>query len=457
MRHQSWSATTAALVMCVVALAWMGVGCGNAAQGTGGGNKATPDTATQQPANGGEAGQDKASPAGEASGSMAQGLMLAISQFAVDENKKVLPKPGPAKLEILVKEGGAWKKTVIEDPDSNVFHKAFAYTPPGGKPGIITLGGMKAMVKFWTKQGDGFKAETLWEKDFGGKFNRMRDAEVADLFGDGKPSMAVATHDQGVVATLRPKDGGGFEIKEIDAEKDTFVHEIEVGDIDGDGAIEVYSTPSEPNRLDGSVQTGRVMRYVPSKGGDPVVVADLGDRHAKEILVTDVDGDGKDELYVAVEAKTEKVESKVRVVSPVEIRRYEAGTDPKEGVVIAKLKDRLCRFLTAGDVDGDGKRELVAAPFSSGLWLLRPGANANQTWGKTLIAKDSSGFEHASILLDLDGDKKDELYVASDRQGEVRRYTWNGEGFDKEVIDTREVPKAVITWNLMPVPTSVLK
>ena len=39
---------------------------------------------------------------------------------------------------------------------------------------------------------------------------------------------------------------------------------------------------------------------------------------------------------------------------------------------------------------------------------------------KELIDAGSGGFEHASILLDLDGDKRDELYVASDNQKEVR-------------------------------------
>ena len=45
------------------------------------------------------------------------------------------------------------------------------------------------------------------------------------------------------------------------------------------------------------------MRYVPAKGEGRFVVADLGLRHAKEILVDDVDGDGRDELYVAVEGE----------------------------------------------------------------------------------------------------------------------------------------------------------
>ena len=77
---------------------------------------------------------------------------------------------------------------------------------------------------------------------------------------------------------------------ELDALPDTFVHEIEIGDLDADGALEVYATPSEPNRLDGTPQSGEVVRYVPSRKEGRHVVAALGDRHAKEILVDDVDG-----------------------------------------------------------------------------------------------------------------------------------------------------------------------
>ena len=43
----------------------------------------------------------------------------------------------------------------------------------------------------------------------------MRDAEVADVYGDGTASLAVATHDQGVVAIVRP-DGDGYAVEEVD-------------------------------------------------------------------------------------------------------------------------------------------------------------------------------------------------------------------------------------------------
>ena len=404
-------------------------------------DSSTPKPAPAEPAE--EPASAAAEPAGPATpDDLDRAIVLSLAQFVTKDGK---PVPGPARLEFLVRKGGEWTMTAIEDEESNVFHKAMEYGPDGA-PKLLTMAGSAAIVKLWSPDGS---SEKLWEKDFGGKFSRMRDAEVADLYGDGKATIAVATHDQGVVAVLRPTDDG-FEVIELDAEPDTFVHEIEIGDLDADGVLEVYATPSEPNRLDGSVQKGQVVRYVPKSGEGRVVVAELGDRHAKEILVDDVDGDGRDELYVSVEGH---VGEDKQLVHPVEIRRYDADTPPEEGAVVATIDDRLTRFLTAGDIDGDGKKEMVAATFSNGLWLLRP--TAGGTWKKERIDRDSAGFEHAAILTDLDGDGKDELYVASDKHKEVRRYVWDGRRFAREVIYVRPDARPIFTWNLMPVPVEL--
>jgi hypothetical protein len=406
---------------------------------------ATPEA----PAAPAQAGTPAAAPPAQTAPDLPQGIVLALAQFVTQDGK---PVPGPARMEFLSRRGGEWKMTPFEDPESNVFHKVMVYHDASGEA-LLSLGGTAAIVKTWRREGEGLAGSVVWKQDFGGRFSRMRDAEVADVYGDGKAAIAVATHDQGVVAVLRPGEGGGFEVVELDREPDTFVHEVEVGDLDGDGALEVYATPSEPNRLDGSVQTGEVVRYLPAKAGSRGVVAALGDRHAKEILVADVDGDARQELYVSVEGHADQ---KQVLVDPVEIRRYEAGTPPDQGAVIATLQDRLCRFLTAGDVDGDGKRELVAAAFSSGVWLLRPGTDPDATWKAELIDRDSSGFEHAAILADLDGDSRDELYVASDKHMEVRRYVWNGTRMAREVIYRRPDDRPIFTWNVMPVPVGLI-
>lgn len=369
------------------------------------------------------------------------GLLLGL---AVLENGPSGPVPQPAQLGILTNDGTAWSYRFIEDTDSNVFHKAMVYQPLTGEPGILTAGGTKAMVKLWTPDG---ASTTLWEKDFGGRFSRMRDLEVADINGDGFSDIAVATHDQGVVAVLWGDGAGGFTVEELDADPNTFVHEVEVGDLDGNGVLEVYATPSLPNKLDGTPQPGFVTRYIPGSDEPRAVVADLGDRHAKEILVDDVDGDGTDELYVSVEAVAG---------GRVEILRFDAGTDPAAGMLITSLDDNLTRFLTAGDIDGDGIEELVAAANKSGLWLLRPGTDPRAEWSIESIDRNSGGFEHASILTDLDGDGVDELYVANDDEGEINRYIWVNGVPQRELLYTHPEGLSGFTWNIMPAPTALI-
>ncbi len=390
---------------------------------------------------------------GEVPASLPRGLLLAYSQFWVEDGH-VTANPGPAHLDLFYREGGEWRTESIEDPDANVFHKALVYAPPGGTPGILTLSGTRAAVKLWHRGASGWTSETLWTEDFGGRFSRMRDAEIANLYGDGD-AIAVATHDQGVVAVIRPQ-ATGVSVTRIDERPNTFVHEIEIGDLNGDGTLEVYATPSDPNDLDGGEQHGQVVRYVPRDGGQRTVVADLGNRHAKEIYVGDVDGDGTDELYVAVEALTTGSGANVQIVEPVEIRRYDATTPPVARIVIATIRDRLSRFLTVGDVDHDGHREMVVASFSTGLWLLRPGRDPHGEWAIENIDRESGGFEHAALFTDLDGDGSDELYVAADTQGELRRYVWVDGRPRRTVIRTRELPSSMMTWNITSFPVTML-
>jgi hypothetical protein len=374
--------------------------------------------------------------------SLPRALAMGLALFERSPEGKTVPQAATAAF--LVREGGRWDYKTLRDESSNVFHKVMQYTDPAGQKGLLTFGGTAAIVKFWPK---GQEPRVLWQADFGGKFSRMRDGEVADVYGTGTPAIVVATHDQGVVATLRPDGKGGYEVSELDHEANTIVHEVETGDLDGDGTLEIYATPSMPNKLDGTPQPGYVVRYVPARKEGRKVVADLGDRHAKEILVSDVDGDGRDELYAAVEAVSG---------GRVEIRRYDADTPPDKGVTIATIDDRLCRCLTAGDVEGDGHREIVATTSKKGLWLLRPPKTTGGSWSVESIDTDSSGFEHAALLTDLDGDGKDELYVAADDQGQVRRYRWTDGHPQREAIYSYAKKLAGFTWNVTAVDAALV-
>ncbi len=73
------------------------------------------------------------------------------------------------------------------------------------------------------------------------------------------------------------------------------------------------------------------------------------------------------------------------------------------------------------------------------------------------IDRDSSSFEHATALLDLDGDGSDEIYVAADDQGAVRRYVWMGDGFGREEIFRFPPAQKGLTWNITAAPVELTR
>lgn len=362
-------------------------------------------------------------------------LLMVQAQFSRDAAGK--PVPGPGKLTILRHYEDTWFPEVIEDSQSNVFHKAMAW-----RDGVLTIGAMGAILKYWTRGADGWEATTLWEKSWGGEFDRLRDLEIGDVDGDGQDELVIATHDMGVVAVGDEVDGV-WTFTELDPQADTFVHEIEIGDVDGDGVQEFYATPSARNRASMESQPGAVVRYDYVDGAyQRSVVIDWEESHAKEILVASIDG--ADHLFAVREAHTRREDGQVEILDPVRIIELTRGDDGWTHKVVATLPDQQCRFLVPGDVDGDGQVELVASGYKSGLWSLERGEDG--TWTPELIDADSGGYEHATHVADLDGDGLLEIYVAADDQHQLRQYRWNGTAWDREVV--AEIPELHITWNL---------
>ena len=365
-------------------------------------------------------------------------LLVTQAWFWKDANNK--PKPGPARLELWRQTPDGWRATRLEDSDSNVFHKAIQIADGS----IITIGAEGAHLKKWTFADGAWTGESLWHQTWEGKFNRLRDLEIGDVDGDGKDEYVIASHDYGVIAVYNPPEGDQpAEVIELDKKVDTFVHEIEIGDIDGDGKMEFFATPTGRNKANASQAGQMVMYRFDGTTYVRTVVDPFGDTHAKEILATDLDGDGTSELFSVVEAETD---AQKNVIKPVEIRQYTLNEDGSfSHTAIATIDDRQTRFLIPGDFDGDGDTDLVAAAMKTGLWLLKKGDDGYE---KVLIDAISSGFEHTSYAADLDGDGALELYVAADEQQELKAYRYNAEKntFDKQLLG--RIADNTITWNI---------
>ena len=362
-------------------------------------------------------------------------LLLAQAQFSwAEENGVRKVKPGPAKLLVLTWDRGTWSERVLEDEDSRVFHKAACV---GG--GILTIGATLAKLKLWTP--DLASAQTLWTATFGGTWDRLRDFELLD---DGH--IAIATHDQGVVALLS-RTSDGWVPRELMRKPETFVHEIEVGDLDGDGKLEIYATPTEPNRV-GAPQAGSIVAFDPPSYAMSTV-ATFNGNHAKEILVADVDGEPGQELYAAVESGLTPVSpgGVAPPVAPVEIRQYVKRAGRWLTRTVATLgKAMQARVLIAADLTHSGHTDLIVTTMKDGVWRIIPATGKN-AWTLSQIDADSSGFEHAAVAYDIDADGIPELYVSPETQDEVRQYVWTGETFKRTTI--AKIGANDITWNII--------
>jgi hypothetical protein len=364
-------------------------------------------------------------------------LFVAQAQFVerVQPDGTKQPVPGYAKVTIVRSTPSGWQTSILEDPESNVFHKVLPW-----EGGLLTIGGTQALLKTWQFTGGAWHDQTRWNVKFGGKMDRLRDVQRRDVDGDGKEDLVIATHDQGVVAIVHPSDG--WRVEEIDRQPDTFVHEIQFGDVDGDHQVAIFASTSKPNKLDRE-QPGEVRMYkrVPGKGWVRSVVDAPGDTHAKEILTADVDRDGKDELYVVWEGA---IGAGGELVRPVTIKQYKMVDGKWLSSVVATVPDRQLRRIAAGDVNGDGKIDIVGGGLGSGLWLFEQ--NGDGTWKSSVIDKRSSGFEHPVLLADLDGDGKLEIYVAAEDQAELRRYRWRNGTFESDLVTP--LTKGDISWNI---------
>jgi cold shock CspA family protein len=375
-----------------------------------------------------------------ADGSQRQKQQVLVTGHSIfEEDASGNPVPQPARMQIWCKNAnGQWTSQIVDDPDSNVFHKII----PMDDGSLISIGAMGAKLKKWTATEGSWAAETLWERSWGGRFDRLRDIEIGDVDQDGKDEWVIATHDQGVVAVYNP-DEGAEAIIEMDEKADTFVHEIEIGDLEGDGKLEFFATPSDRNQV-GKSQKGAIVmykfdgeRYVKS-----VVEAKEG-THAKEILATDLNGDGKTELLGVFEAELSETGG---INVPVQIRQYELQEDGSfTATVLAEIPDEMCRFLVAGDLDGDGEIEMVASAKKTGVYVLE--AQADGTWSTENIDNKSSGFEHVTKLADMDQDGQLEIYIAADKQRTLSQYTWDSANQRYTKTFLGNLPNG-FTWNM---------
>lgn len=305
------------------------------------------------------------------------------------------------------------------------------------------------MMRKWTPLVRTFRTKETgaWHEDRVAKMNSfvpLWDAGAADLNGDGDLEL-VACSEYGVYLAEN-LDGRHFgESVTIQSPFDPLV-EGAFGDVDGDGDIDavlsskyrctlfrgagtgVLGPPNQLNYPYGTVDSelrdldldGDLDIVTASPAGIAIARGDgtsdfakpavvPGTSSAAGLAIVDLDGDGTLDV-----AYTCGLPGGFGVV-------FDASSPSAHGVVLASWPEPLGEIDT-GDVDSNGTIDLVAGTISGPGLVVLPGAGGGAHGPPFLLELGAGGAPTEVVVIDVDGDARDDLVIGRGPTGvEVRR------------------------------------
>jgi hypothetical protein len=238
---------------------------------------------------------------------------------------------------------------------------------------------------------------------------------IADLDGDGKPDLIVADSYGDTISLYRNISTNGSLTADSFAPRVDLVtppgsytpSEIAVADVDGDGKLDIVASDYENSMVSvyrntctpGNISADSFATRVDfATGAGPQGVA-----------VIDIDGDGRPDLLVANSGDgTVSILRNTCMMGSLTTNSFAPKVDIATG--------SSCQSVVAGDLDGDGKPDVVTVNNGSGtVSLLRnistPGSITTSSFAAKVDIAVLDGGPVQVAIGDLDGDGKPDLIV----------------------------------------------
>jgi hypothetical protein len=236
---------------------------------------------------------------------------------------------------------------------------------------------------------------------------------AADVNGDGRPDLVVATGSSSVAVLLNDGDGT-FQPAVIYGSGGFGVNSVAVADVNGDGKPDLLTANECLREVDNGCSGNGTVGVLLGNGNGTfksAVTYDAGALDSGAIAVADVNGDGKPDLVAANLSFSNNAGGCVSVL-------LNKGKGKFEPAVVYASGGFEALAVVVKDVNSDGKPDIVVAnQFASdnfdigtvGVLL----GNANGTFHE-VVAYDSGGYDARGVdVADLNGDGKPDLVVAN--------------------------------------------
>lgn len=245
---------------------------------------------------------------------------------------------------------------------------------------------------------------------------------IGDFDNDGKPDVAVACSGNNIVCIFPniTTTGGAITFGAVMNNR-TYASgplNLAEGDLDGDGKVDLVvsnatSSPATISFFRNSSTPGSISFEIPMNYATTVSGVTVAPLAPYGISIGDLDGDGKPEVVVGTWASTGTPSNNVIIYRNTTTT---GATFTTTSFAQSTLPDVTNIYgVTMADMDGDGKLDLVTANYNgSSVGVFR---NTTTTIGSITFAPIftmlSASFDAETFVCDIDGDGKPDIGVAN--------------------------------------------